>query len=184
MATKPENIFRLGAGAGCYEERLIVPDEVDPHVLISRNDRPQPFYLIHEKDALLVQMSGRGRLMFADGGTRFFDLNPGDFVYIPGGRAHRFEPAEASVQLRYRAREPGLEAVAWRCAACNAEVARKVWQPGATPSPDAFRAACAWFNDAAAHRACPDCGEGHPPVDLSGMHWADQAASSAQPRDA
>ncbi len=43
----------------------------------------------------------------------YVTLALGDFLYVPGGTPHRIVPTEPSIQMRYKASHPGLEAVAW-----------------------------------------------------------------------
>ena len=79
------NGFKAAAEAGPYDEFPVLVPEVDPQVYLSRNDRPQPFYLICEKDTLLAQMAGTGRLFMKYSPVTVEPMQPGDFVYIPAG---------------------------------------------------------------------------------------------------
>jgi ribosomal protein L16 Arg81 hydroxylase len=71
------------------------------------------FYLICEKDSLLTQMAGTGRLLMKYSSVLWESMQPGDFVYIPAGTPHRYVPTTESLQTRYKAEPAGLEGVAW-----------------------------------------------------------------------
>ena len=163
--------FKEAAAAGPYDETPMLPPAVDPQLHLSRNDRVQPFHLVCGKDCVLVQMSGRGKVRFAEGGVRYFRLEPGDFVYVPAGMPHRIEPDTESVQYRYKAREAGLEAVAWFCTACEAPLWRRTFDTAITVPQEAYADACAAFNADAARRACRSCGAVHPAVEFPGERW-------------
>jgi hypothetical protein len=175
MPGKPVQTFAAAPAAGNYGEMPVLAPEIDPQLFLSRNDRPQPFWLICQKDSVLVQMSGGGRLEFPAGPARYCTMAVGDFAYVPGGLAHRYVPAAPSVQYRYKAKAAGLEAAAWYCA-CGAEVARHTFDTAATLPQEGYAAACAWFNADAANRTCPACGSVHPPADTQGTRWGALAA--------
>ena len=168
--------FKAAAEAGPYDEAPMLPPTVDPQLHLSRNDRPQPFHLVCGKDCVLVQMSGRGRVRFAEGGVRYFKLEPGDFVYVPAGMPHRIEPETESVQYRYKASAAGLEAVAWYCPSCEAPLWRRTFDTATTIPQAAYAEACEAFNAGAAHRTCKKCGTVHPPVDFPAQRWRQIAA--------
>ena len=48
------NIFQQAREAGPYDEYPVLPAEIDPQLHLSRNDRPQPFFLICERDTVLA----------------------------------------------------------------------------------------------------------------------------------
>jgi hypothetical protein len=123
----------------------------------------------------VVQMSGKGRLEFAEGPTRYYTLDVGDFVYVPGGAATRYLPETPTVQYRYRARDAGAEAVAWYCDKCGSEVARRAFDTAATLPQEGYIEACDWFNADAKNRTCT-CGAVHAPADTAGTRWAAIAA--------
>src|SRR5688572_23518867 len=106
-------VFREAPKLGPYDERPMLPDDVQTQIHLSRNDRPQPFYLICEKDTIVAVFSGTGKIDMRLTSVRWFPLEPSDHVYVPAGVATRLVPATESVIMRYKAREPGLEAVAW-----------------------------------------------------------------------
>src|SRR5262245_48010997 len=109
------NLFREAKKLVSFDEFPLLRPEVDPQLHASHNSADQPFYLTCEKDTLLVQMSGRARVSFREGGVRYFEMGPGDYVYVPGGVPHTVATHEAGVVFRYKAREPGLEQVDWYC---------------------------------------------------------------------
>jgi len=167
--------FKEADSAEAYDEYPMLPAKTDPQLHLSRNDRPQPFHLVCEKDSVLVQMSGRGRVQFAVGGVRYFHLQPGDFIYVPAGMPHRLEPETASVLYRYKASDAGLEAVAWYCEACNRALWRHTFDTATTIPQGAYADACAAFNADAKRRACA-CGRTHPPVEYPAERWTKIAA--------
>ena len=169
---KTFQILREAPKLGPYDERPMLPDDIDVQLHLSRNDRPQPFHLICEKDTLLAQISGRGRVEFRSTSVTSFALGPGDYVYVPAGTPHRLMPDSPSVTLRYKPALPGLEAVAWFCPGCGGELARETWDTVATVSQSAYLAACERFNADAVLRRCAGCGAAHEPVDLSPYRWA------------
>ena len=175
MPGRPTMTWAAAPAAGNYGEMPVLGSEIDPQLYLSRNDKPQPFHLICQKDTVLVQMSGKGRLEFAEGPARWYSMDVGDFVYVPGGAATRYVPETASVQYRYRAREAGLEAVAWYCPKCNGEIARRSFDMAKTLPQEGYQQACDWFNAATQNRTC-GCGTVHAPVDLAGTRWSAIAA--------
>jgi hypothetical protein len=170
------NGFKAAAEVGPYDEFPVLVPGIDPQVYLSRNDRPQPFYLICEKDSLLAQMAGTGRLLMKYSSVLWEPMQPGDFVYIPAGTPHRYVPTTESLQTRYKAEPAGLEGVAWFCDACGAELAREEWDTAERFSQDAYWAACQSFNASVDRRTCPGCGAVHPEIDLSGLRWQEIAA--------
>jgi 3-hydroxyanthranilate 3,4-dioxygenase len=176
MPGRPVQTFAAAPAAGNYGEMPVLGAEIDPQLFLSRNDKAQPFFLICQKDTVLVQMSGRGRLEFPSGPARYFSMEVGDFAYVPGGLAHRYLPEGASVQYRYKAREAGLEACAWHCGACGAEVARRTFDTGSVLPQEGYAEACDWFNADPARRKCAGCGTVHAAVDTGGTRWRELAA--------
>lgn len=172
MAQKARfDAFDEGEKHGPYDEYPILPPESDLQVCISRNDRPQPFHLMCEHDTVLVTMSGRGRVEFPEGPARYHTFEPGDFIYVPGGTAHRIVPDVPSVQLRYKAVEAGLEGVAWHCESCAGEIAREVWDTEEELPQEGYVRACVAFNADAGRRTCPACGTVHGEIDLAPYRW-------------
>jgi 3-hydroxyanthranilate 3,4-dioxygenase len=170
------NGFKAAADLGPYDEFPVLVAGIDPQVYMSRNDRPQPFYLICEKDSLLVQMAGTGKLLMKYSSVLWEPMQPGDFVYIPAGTPHRYLPTTESLQTRYKADPAGLEGVAWFCEGCGTEIAREEWDTSETLSHAAYWQACQDFNAEPARRTCPGCGQLHTEVDLSGVRWQEIAA--------
>ena len=165
---------------GPYDEYPMLPAGIDPQICLSRNDRQQPFYLICEHDTVLVNMSGEGRVEFPDGPVRYHPVVPGDFVYVPSGTPHRFAPDGECVQLRYKAEHPGLEAVAWYCEGCGAEVTREVWDTEEELPQAGYLRACLEFNAGTDRRTCSSCGQVHDKIDLTPYGWEAVAAEVSE----
>ncbi len=163
--------FREAENCGPYDERPMLPDNIDPQLHLSRNDRPQPFFLICEKDTLLVQVSGKGRIEFRDTNVLQYSLEPGDFIYVPGGAPHRITPEEVSINYRYKPRQPGLEGVAWYCGECGREIHREIWDTGERLPQEGYIRACRNFNASKEFRACAGCGAAHDRIDLAPYRW-------------
>jgi 3-hydroxyanthranilate 3,4-dioxygenase len=169
--------FAAAAEAGPWDERPMLPPGTDPQLHLSRSDRPQPFFLICEKDTVLAQMSGTGRVEYPTGPVRWHTLEPGDFVYVPGGTPHRIVPTTECIQFRFKPDRPGLEGVAWYCPACGAEVHRDEWDTKDEVSQAAWLRFSEAFDADEALRTCR-CGAVHPRLDLSGNRWATLAAGA------
>ena len=112
----------------------MLPDDKQVQVHLSRNDRPQPFYLVCGKDSLLSLMSGAAKVEFKGTAIDHFALTPGSFVYVPAGAPHRIVPTETSVTLRYKQMHAGLEGIAWYCDSCDEEIYREVWDTASSVS--------------------------------------------------
>ena len=134
MRKKTFQVWREAAKVGAYDEMPMLPDDKQVQVHLSKNDRPQPFYLICGKDTLLSLMSGAAKVEFKGTAVDHFALKPGSFVYVPAGAAHRIVPTETSVIMRYKQMHAGLEGVAWYCDSCDAEIYREVWDTATTLS--------------------------------------------------
>lgn len=164
-------VYREAKKLGAYDERPMLPDDIHIQVCLSRNDHPQPFFLICGKDTLLISFSGAGKVEFKGTGVHYFPLEPGDHVYVPAGTATRLVPETESVIMRYKAREPGLEAVAWYCEGCEAELYRYVFDTAETFAQEGYLAGSAAYNEDPARRRCSACEREHPAVDLAGYRW-------------
>ena len=167
--------FAAAKQAGPYDEYPMFPPGADPQICLSRNDRPQPFFLICEQDSVLVQMSGEGRVCFRDGPIRYHTLEPGDFVYLPAGTPHRIIPETECVQYRFKAEHAGLEGVAWYCEGCGGEIRRDEWDTAEELVQEGYLRCCEAFNAEESLRTCGGCGAVHPPVDIKGNRWQEIA---------
>ena len=176
MARRPQydTLSQIGQ-RGAFDEYPIFPPGKDPQLCLSRNDCAQPFHLICQHDTILAQLSGTGRVEFQGGSVRYFDLKMGDFVYVPAGFAHRYTAATPSIQYRYKPEKPGLEAVAWYCPRCSAEIHRETWDTERELPQEGYVRATARFNADAALRTCKSCGTVHPAIDVSRFKWAEIA---------
>jgi mannose-6-phosphate isomerase-like protein (cupin superfamily) len=168
--------FKDAAERGPYDDYPMLPSHADPQIHLSRNDRPQPFHLICEKDCVLVQMSGTAAVHFAEGEVRYFALKAGDFVFVPAGMPHRIVPTETSIQYRYKAADPGLEGVAFFCTACETEMSRTVWDASKEVSQDRYADACESFDAKDTARTCPSCGSVNPALGFDTAGWRAVAA--------
>lgn len=165
------NILREARKLGSFDDFPLLRPEVDPQLHVSVNSVDQPFFLTGKKDMVLSQMSGRSRIVFAGGPVRYFDLVPGEFVYIPAGMPHRVLTAEDGIQVRYKAREPGTETVAWKCANCGSEVHSVSFDASSAPAQIGYQSACEAFNSDPALRKCHNCGTEADPVNLGTFRW-------------
>ena len=139
MRKKTFQAWREAAKLGPYDEMPMLPDDKQMQVHLSKNDRPQPFYLICGKDSLLSLMSGAAKVEFKGTAVDHFALTPGSFVYVPAGAPHRIVPTESSVMMRYKQMHAGLEGMAWYCDNCDAEIYREVWDTATTVSQAEIR---------------------------------------------
>jgi hypothetical protein len=177
MARRPQvDTFEAAQKRGAYDECPVLPLDKDPQLCLSRNDREQPFFLICQHDCVLAQLSGEGRIAFADASVLHFDMRPGDYVYIPAGVPHRFSPKTASIQYRYKALNAGLEGVAWYCPQCRTELHRDVWDTARELPQEGYLRATSAFAENEALRHCRQCGTVHPAPDLAGNRWAEVAS--------
>lgn len=175
--TPQVDTFALAPERGAYDEYPVLPAGKDPQLHLSRNAKAQPFFLVCEHDTMLAQLSGRGRLEFGGpSSVRFFDMAQGDYAYVPGGYPHRYVPDSESLQYRYKADKPGLEAVAWYCEKCGGELHRDTWDTAKELPQEAYLRATAAYSDNASLRACKACGHANPKADASGNKWAEVAA--------
>lgn len=166
--------FKEVADRGAYDEYPVLPADIDPQLHLSHNDRDQPFFLICEKDCVLVQMTGASRIVFKDSSVNYQDAAPGDFVYVPARTPHRILPTRPSIHYRYKAMKPGFEAVAWYCEACGGRLSIEAWDANEELPQEGYLRACTAFNADATRRRCA-CGRDHPPIDLTPYRWAEVA---------
>lgn len=167
--------FELAAEAGPYGFWPMLPPGLDPQFHVSLNDRPQPFHLVHEHDAVLVHFTGHGSVRFPEGPVRWHPLVPGDHVYLPAGLPYRVVTQERCVQLLMKAAVPALEAVAFSCESCERLIDRVDVDPGDDPVQRHYHRICSAFNDDDDRRRCPACGTVAPAVDLTPYTWLDIA---------
>jgi 3-hydroxyanthranilate 3,4-dioxygenase len=172
--------FKEATKAGNYDERPMLPDDVDLQVHLSRNSQPQPFWLICEHDTVITTLSGEGAIEFKDAPVLRHSYETGDFVYVPAGTPTRILPKKRSVQYRYKAREAGLEGVAWYCEKCGRQLFRQVWDTAEKLSQIAYQEITEKFNASPNRRKCKSCGKKHPKVDTTGFSWKKLAKELAQ----
>jgi hypothetical protein len=179
MRKKTFQVWREAAKVGAYDEMPMLPDDKQVQVHLSKNDRPQPFYLICGKDTLLSLMSGAAKVEFKGTAVDHFALKPGSFVYVPAGAAHRIVPTETSVIMRYKQMHAGLEGVAWYCDSCDAEIYREVWDTATTLSQLKYDEVSSGFAADASLWKCRHCGWTHPAPNLEDIRWSEVARKIA-----
>jgi 3-hydroxyanthranilate 3,4-dioxygenase len=168
-------VFEAAKTCGPYDELPVLVDGRDPQVHVSRNDRPQPFWLICSADTVLAQVTGTATVDLEHSPVRYHRMEPGDLVYLPAGTASRIRPDATSIHVRYKALHPGLEAAAWFCSSCGNEVHREEFDTEDELPQDAYWRACNAFNADVDLRRCGTCGVVHDPVDLTGIRWPEVA---------
>ena len=168
-------VFREAAERGPFDEYPVLPAEIDPQLHLSKNDRNQPFFLICEKDCVVVQLGGEARVELRDSSVRYFDTVPGDHVYVPAGTPHRIMPKAVSINARYKAAKAGLEAVSFCCESCGNQLWRQTWDTDAESPQAGYLTAVEAFNADPAKRGCARCGAVHAPIDLQGFRWKEIA---------
>ncbi|HTN81711.1 MAG TPA: hypothetical protein VMK16_18730, partial [Acidimicrobiales bacterium] len=125
--SKIADLFSVAQKAGPFGDLPATPGDLDPQIHASRNEGTQPFFLTCERDTLIVTLSGEGFVDFLDSNVRYFRVTPADYVYVPGGTAHRIRAEGPMTQLRYKALDPGGETVSWCCPECGAELWRRAF---------------------------------------------------------
>lgn len=170
------NAFKAAAELGPYDEFPVLVAGINPQVYLSRNTCPQPFFLICERDCLLVQQAGTARVYFKHSSVLWHELGPGDVAYVPAGTPHRFVPTTGSLVARYKAEPAGLEGVAWYCERCGDELQRVEWDTADQLPQEGYLAACTAFNADEQLRTCLACGAVHPVIDLGVFRWQAVAA--------
>jgi hypothetical protein len=170
------NAFKAATELGPYDEFPVLVPGINPQVYLSRNTIPQPFFLVCERDSVLVQQAGAARVFFRHSSVLWHDLGPGDVVYIPAGTPHRFVPRTESLVARYKAEPAGLEGVAWYCERCGHELERVEWDTAEELPQHGFLRACNAFNDDERRRTCSACGAVYPVIDLTAFRWSAIAA--------
>lgn len=179
MRKKTFQVWREAMKVGAYDEMPMLPGDKQVQVHLSRNSRPQPFYLICGKDTLISLMSGAASVEFKGAAVDHFALKPGGFVYVPAGTPHRIVPDGTCVIMRYKQMHAGLEGVAWYCDNCDAEIYREVWDTEAALSQSKYDEICSRFAADETLRTCRHCGRRHPAPDLEGIRWSEVAREIA-----
>ncbi len=163
--------FQIAAACGSYDEKPMLPNDIDLQVHLSKNDRPQPFWLICEHDTVIASISGEGKIEFKDTEVNYHTYETGDFVYVPAGAPTRIVPDTQSVQYRYKPTDAGLEGVAWYCERCGNELYREVWDTSEEIPQAAYHRITSKFSKDSSLRECGVCGEKHPEIDTADLGW-------------
>lgn len=79
-------------------------------------------------------------------------------MYIPAGTPHRYLPNDESIQLKYKASQPGAEAVVWHCTRCDSELFRHTFDPTNTTVETGYRQGDMAFNVDPGPHTCRSCG--------------------------
>ena len=90
-------------------------------------------------------------------------------------RRHWIVPETELVIMRYKARNAGLEGVAWYCERCRQQLFRHVFDTASTYPQQGYLDGCHAFNNDPARRRCTSCDAEHPPVDLTPFRWQELA---------
>jgi len=167
------DLLERAAAGGRWAELPVIPAKLDPQVYVSRNDAPEPFHLICEHDVLLGVFAGEGRVTFADAPVHHFLVSSGDLVYIPARTPHRMVPTSTVTQFRLKANPAGLEALAWFCETCGAEISRHEFDADKEIPQRVYLDACETFN--AGDRRCAGCGTVQAELAVEQTHWAEIA---------
>jgi len=176
---KTFQVLREAAKVGAYDDMPMLPEDIQVQVHLSRNDKPQPFHQICDKDTLLFLLSGSAAVEMKFTPVDRFVLKPGDCVYVPAGAPHRIVPDGESVMLRYKPQPASLEGIAWFCSGCGAELHRQVWNEATAVSQTMFDTVSRRFAANAALRTCKGCGAVHPAPDASLFRWTEAAKELA-----
>jgi hypothetical protein len=72
--------YEEAAKSGRYDERPMLPADIDLQIHLSRNDRPHPFFLICQHDWVLVVMSGARQVEFKGSSVLHHIYETGDFI--------------------------------------------------------------------------------------------------------
>jgi 3-hydroxyanthranilate 3,4-dioxygenase len=175
---KTLNVFKEGRQAwGSYDDYPVGPLGTDPMPHLSRNRVPQPFFLVSEADQVLIQMAGRGEVIFMGDAVERMTLVPGDTVYVPAGLPSRLIPDGENLQLRLKAEPPSREAVVWYCPRCTQVVHSREVAVGIVQGQ--YWQAVQEFNADERLRTCGGCSAVHPPVELGDIAWPQVAAALA-----
>jgi hypothetical protein len=171
------NVLEIGDTLGAYDELPLILAHIDPQVNGSRNIKPQPFFLICEKDTVLTALSGDAWIEFRDSTVLRQRFLTGDFCYIPAGTPHRIVPTEPGLHLRYKARAAGREGVAWYCETCAKVLHRIEWDTAVVSPQDGYARACRYYAANVAGKPCATCATPAPELDLAGTRWDEIAAA-------
>jgi hypothetical protein len=168
--------FAAAPHAGPYDERPMLPETLDLQIHLSRNDRPQPFFLVCEHDTVLFAMKGSGHVEYREASVLRHGYEIGDHLYVPAGVPHRIIPETETIQYRYKLPESELEGVAWYCEGCGQELYREIFEIKSELPQEAYLRIAGAFNKDQSLRTCRKCSTVHPALDLSPYRWEQLAA--------
>ena len=146
-------VFDATKECGPYDEMPVLVDGRDPQVHVSRNDRPQPFFLIARPTRCSRRFRARRR---STSSTRrcVITVWSREISCTCPRAPRRIRPDEPSIHVRYKAEHAGLEAVAWFCPSCGAEVHREEFDAEEELPQDGYWHTCHAFNADVDRRRC------------------------------
>lgn len=164
--------FEAAKTIGNYADVPVMPVDVDPQIILSRNTERQPFYLVFEEDTVIAVMAGHGHVRLRDSNVNSWMVKPGDHIYVPGGTPHRLEPSEECVLVRFVGNEPRYRGAVFACDACGAEIDRLEWVQDLDSEAIALYAQLATnFNADLDRRTCARCGTVAEEISLERLGW-------------
>lgn len=168
---KLQNTEKLAATVGNLDEYPAMPEGISPQLNLSCNKGDMPFFITCEKDTVIVQMSGVGRVEFKDSSMLYTSTVPGDYIYIPARTPHRTVCSTENMIYKYKSENAGLEAVSWFCQKCDKSVYSYTFDTANELAQEGYLNASNAFNGDAKLRTCESCGTEHPKADVSGNNW-------------
>lgn len=171
--------FTAAQEIGNYAEMPVMPVDVDPQIMLSRNWEKQPFYVVYEEDTVIALMSGNITVRLRDTNVNHWPMMPGDHVYVPAGTPHRIEPAEESVSIRYIGNDPAYRGAVFACEHCGHELDRLEWQQDLEVDAIAIYAELARrFNEDLEQRSCSICGTVAEEISLERLGWLPEVTAA------
>ncbi len=169
--------FEAAKDIGNYADVPVMPVDVDPQIVLSRNWERQPFYIAFEEDTVIALMSGRARVALRDTNVNYWPMIPGDHVYVPAGTPHRLEPEEESVLIRFIGNDPAFRAAVFACDRCGEELDRLEWKQDLEVEAIAIYSEVARrFNEDPVRRTCSACGAVAEEISLERLGWPAESA--------
>ena len=167
--------FEAAHDCGPYDELPVLRADRDPQLHLSRNDRPQPFFLICSSDTLLAQLAGTRP---STSSTRRFSItgsSPATSCTSRRGRRRASVPRRRRCTSATRRCTRGSKGSRGSATRARQEVHREEFDTAEELSQDGYWRACTTFNADVELRRCPECGEEHERVDLTGIRWPEVA---------
>lgn len=164
--------FKAAKEIGNYADVPVMPIDVDPQIILSRNTERQPFYIAYQEDTVIALMSGSATVHLRESNVNSWSMIPGDHVYMPAGTPHLFDPREESVLIRYVGNEPAYRAAVFACDECGNELHRLEWEQDLeVDAIDIYGEIARRFNQDDDARQCKVCGTTAPEVAFGRLGW-------------